>query len=116
MLSLCANAIGKQLFLAIRERWATVTPPSVKLLQQLSLDSPSIGRARRCSLARSHDGHGDRDDAVDAVYGRGVAWRRSKWRASTTFGGFVFVLAVVVVLRGRSRGRSRVAKDRDAET
>ena len=36
------------------------------------------------------------------AYGRGVAWRRSKWRASTTFGGFVFVLAVVVVLRGRA--------------
>ena len=34
-------------------------------LQHLSLDSPSIGRARRCSLARSHDGHGCCGDDVD---------------------------------------------------
>jgi len=35
--------------------------------------------------------------------GRGVAWRRSKWCASSAaYGGFVFVVFVVFVLRGRA--------------
>ena len=38
-----------------------------------------------------------------AARGCGVAWRRSKWRTSSVaYGGFVFVLFVVVVLRGRA--------------
>ena len=45
---------------------AVVEKALCQRLQHLSRDSPSIGRARGCSLARSRDGHGGRDDAVDA--------------------------------------------------
>lgn len=68
------------------------------VLEYLSRDSSSIDtawgsfRARATAMVAA-------TPPLTSVRGRGVAGRRSKWRASATFGGFVVIVVIVLVVR-----------------